>query len=504
MMFNFVRISVRLAGAGSLIIVFVLLQAITASAADQDIFDIYTLEVEGEIYGYVTGDFDGDNLNDIALIYLPLRELYTRYLGLYLNKGANGFRSRADHLIPLDGSIAQIDAGDIDADGTDEILVIDGDGVDVFRFQAGSGLVGPTTLIEERTIYTIPRFHGILSQPFILDIVARPGPEIIVPVPDGFAVYARMGSGRYSLLSRLDAPLFGMHDGKSFKDMSRHIPARISFTMPAVSAVDGNGDGATDLYFLWDQRIYCFFQNDSGGFAREPDIDLVFFGNIPSDYMESYLLDCNGDGRMDVAVSCTSGGLTSTETRLRLFLADGTGHLADTQTTEIRLSDSHCNLLVNDYNYDGHPELVVSALEMGVIAASKMFLLKKADMHLLIYPVLDQVPENQPSKRLDYEFRFNFDDPNPTGEVSINWEQDYNDDSLLDAVLSDGAGRLLFFWGEPDDYLSKKPDLEVRLDHPSSVTPVRLNNGPHSDLIVEHSLEGRLDRLTVLMNRLNR
>ncbi|HDL03938.1 MAG TPA: hypothetical protein ENH25_07380, partial [candidate division Zixibacteria bacterium] len=69
-----------------------------AGAADQDLFDIYTLEVEGDIYDYVTADFDGDRYTDIIVIYSPIDDFETRYIGLYLQKGSSGFRTIADYL----------------------------------------------------------------------------------------------------------------------------------------------------------------------------------------------------------------------------------------------------------------------------------------------------------------------------------------------------------------------------------------------------------------------
>ena len=220
--------------------------------------------------------------------------------------------------------------------------------------------------------------------------------------------------------------------------------------------------------------------------------------------MQSQLVDCNGDKRPDVAVSLTAGGVTNTETTLRYYLADSNGKIGMTESQEVNLSDSHCNLMVTDFNRDGLPEIVVPAVEMGAIAASKMFLLKKTDLHLLIYPIRNGLPITEPAKRFEYEFRFDFENPNPTGEISINWAADYNDNSLLDAVFSDGNGRLLFFWGNESDFLSRRPDLEITLDHPSAVYPIQLNSGSLSDLIVEHNLTGRFDRLTVLKNRNNK
>ena len=138
---------------------------------------------------------------------------------------------------------------------------------------------------------------------------------------------------------------------------------------------------------------------------------------------------------------------------------------------------------------------------MGTFAATKIFLTKKTDMHLLIYTMNANHISNEPNKRLRYEFKFNFADMNPVSEVSFNWLGNYNSDRLLDAVFCDGNGRVLFYWGHQTEYLSKSPDLEIPLDHPSQVFPVNLNDDNFSDLIIEHNLGGRYDRLSLLINK---
>ena len=122
----------------------------------------------------------------------------------------------------------------------------------------------------------------------------------------------------------------------------------------------------------------------------------------------------------------------------------------------------------------------------------------------MIYPFKSGMPVKEPDKRRNYEFRFNLDDPQPTGEVTVDWSADYNGDRYKDLVFSSGKGELKFYWGKDKDYLSKKADLEISLDHPSEIYPIHLNHGEFFDIIVRHNLSGKLDRLTVLKNKNNK
>ena len=486
-----------------IICLMILCLALESKAADQDIFSIYPLEVEGEIHGYVSADINGNHLSDIVIVYSPADDHSTRYAGLFLQIDKAGFNLRPDYLIRLPQTAVQIDAGDVDDDGIDEILLVDADGVVVMNYNSGIGLSQPVRLIRRETIYSLPIFQGIINEPFLFEINSSSGPEIIIPTPKGYAIFERGDEGSYGILNQLEAAINCQRQGKGLKEFAGQISPVFTVGLARVNTGDCNLDGRKDLYFLWDKKACCFIQDNTGNYSQTPDVELNFFNDDPSGYTQSWLGDFNNDGRPDIAVSHTSGGMTNAETYLRFYLCNSDGRPGSSFNKEIRLSDSHCNLMINDYNRDNRPELIVPALELGSIAATKMFLLKKADLHLLIYSVAGGLPVDEPTARKKFEFRFNFDHPQPTREVAVNWEKDINGDNLLDMVYSDGNGHLRFYWGNVDDFLSKKPDLEISLDHPEKIMSVQLNSGTRSDLIIEHNLTGKVDRLTVLKNRGN-
>ncbi len=481
----------------------IFLPAAVVHAADQDMFSVYNLEVEGHILGFMTGEFNNDGLTDLVIIYSPHSDQYIRHLGLYLQKSPGNFRPRSDYLITLANSAVQIDAGDIDNDNMDEILIIDQDGVSVIKYSEASGLSQPSRLIEIETVYTTPFMRGIVTEPFIHDITERLGNELVVPALDGFAIYEFDGNGSPKQLKTLAAPLACHFPREEANPFTANESREIHLILPGLHIIDGNLDGKKDIYFLWENRVCCFFQDNNGSFADSPN----FFHQSAVDYqtgfMQSRLTDLNGDRYPDLLALSTSGGLTGTETRVRLYLSDNKGLINSEYTDEINLSDSYSNLIVNDFNADDNSEIIVPSIEMGAFAATKILLTKKSDLHLLIYSIDEGHLRNEPKKRIKYEFKFNFADINPAGEVSIDWAGNYNSDMLLDAVFCDGNGQILFFWGNGTEYLSKSADLEIPMDHPSEVHPIHLNRGRNSDLIVEHNLGGRYDRISVLINKNN-
>lgn len=473
-------------------------------AADQDVFAVYTLEVEGEIYGYVCGDISGDTYADIIVVYSPADDPDTRYAGLYLQGQTSGFNLRPDYLTRLPQNAAQIDIGDIDGDGVMEVLLIDADGVNVLAYSQSAGFSKPIRLIRQKTIFNVPFFRGIIVEPFLVEINDSPSPEIVLPTARGYVIFERGEADRYDILNQLSVSLLTHNDEKYLTDFSRTRRAAFQVSLATVHVGDCNLDGRKDLYFLWDNQVACFIQDNTGNFPQTPDAALVLQPGRADGYVQSWLADFNGDRRLDIAVSHTSGGITNTETSVRIYLCNPDGLLEEKVSRELRLSDSHCNLMVDDFDRDGRPELAIPAVELGAIAATKMFLMKGADLHLLIYPIVGGFPDDEPSSRRKLEFRFNFDDPHPTREVAVDWTADYNGDNLLDLAFTDGNGHVKFYWGQSQDYLSKKPDVEISLEHPAIVRPVALNSGVMSDAVIEHNLTGKFDRLTVLKNRNNK
>jgi hypothetical protein len=474
------------------------------NAADQDFFDIYNLEIEGEIYGYLTGEFDDDDLTDIAIIYSPADDINTRYIALYIQKELTGFNKRADYLTELPAMAAMVNATDINDDGRAEILFIDSDGIRYFGFKPGVGFAAPTRLIRYETVFAFPLFHGIITNRFVFDITDSPGPEIILPAPRGYAVFERGEDGNYQILNQLSVAITCRNRARSVGDFSARRSSDMTVSFASISVLDGNLDGHNDIYFLWDRKLCCFFQDSTGNFSQAPDMSITFFPSYTNGYFESQLVDYNNDRRPDVVVSCTSGGISNSETKVRFHVADANGRISAAYIREISLSDSHCNMMVSDYDGDNIPELVIPAIELGSMAATKILLMKKADLNILIYPIRSGMPVMEPEKRRNYEFRINLDDAQPTDEVAVDWSADYNGDRYKDLVFSSGKDELKFYWGEQKEYLSKKADLEIPMDHPSEIFPIRLNHGRYSDVIIKHNLGGRTDRLTVLRNKNNK
>ena len=471
-------------------------------AADQDQFDIYTLEIEGNIYGYLTGDFNDDKAKDVAIVYTTSTDRDTRYLGLYLQKRGGGYHTQSDYLKILPIGFYQINAADINDDGRDEIVLIDGNGVLAIEFDPANGFGDPSRIIRTKTIFAMPLYHGVLTGTFIYELNDESGYEIIVPSDRGYLVYEKDDRGNYDIWANLDVPVFCSNSNKELKEFNHSQNFHVNINLPGIYVADGNLDKKPDLYFLWNRKLASFLQDSTGNFPQKPDVDFYFSPiDEKNHFCQSRLIDVNGDNRPDLMATSTSGGISNTETKVQCYISDGAGKIKTRSSKTITLSDSHCNLFVDDYNGDNVVDLVLPAIELGTVSTIQMLLMKSADLHLLIYPFIGGLPSEEPIKRAKYDFSFNFDEAMPTTEVYMEWSGDYNGDGVPDLVYLDGTGKILFYWGKKDSYLSNKFDVQISLDRISEVHPVNLNQNAFSDLIVTHSLSGNRDRITVLKNK---
>lgn len=489
---------------GCLIFFQIMFLGLSAFSADQDIFDIYSLEIDGVIYGFLIGDFDGNDKFDIAVIYSTFTDLETRYVGLFIHQENTGYAARPDYLTKFAATVAQVNTGDINNDGRDELVLISSDGVFAIQFSTGTGFSQPIPIVRQKTVYSCPFFFGIITDPFLFELNSNPGPEMLIPVASGYVIYEKTEGGDYSVLNQLQVPIAGLNSSRSIKEFGHKATSGFKIDLASILVTDGNLDERQDLYFLWDRKVCCFFQDETGNFSRTPDTRVDFYPLTTGGFIQSHLIDVNSDRRPDIVVSRTSGGITNTETKVRVYMSSSYGQIEPNFSKEITLSDSHCNLMLDDFNGDNIPDLALPAVELGAMAATKMFLFKKTDLHILIYPFKSGIPSDEPTKRLQYEFRFNFDDPQPTGEVAVDWSGDYNGDDLNDLAFCDGKGKINLFWGRDRDYLPKKSDIEISLDRASQIYPVHLNNGRYSDIIIEHRMTGKTNRLTVMKNKNNR
>ncbi|MCH9030977.1 MAG: VCBS repeat-containing protein [candidate division Zixibacteria bacterium] len=470
-------------------------------SADQTQFKVHEISVEGWTLGVLHGDFNGDRLGDVAIIYFPTLGAHDRrYLAFFLQNKTSVFSASPSGLLELPATATQFQAVDLDGDGVFEILFVDNNGVQVVRFDTGSQTPKSRRLIRKNTIYSAGVFRGAIVENLAHDLSGSPGLEIIIPTSDGAAIFEKSDDGKYQLLNEISLTEVGARSSVDLSIFSDRSARSYVLEIPRSVVSDAGLDGRADIYFLSSRRSSLYVQDESGAFPRSADNTTIFTPFTSNEVCRSYLKDCNGDNRLDLVNLRQRGGISAKETKVDFYLANSAGFFSAVPTKTLTISQAHCGIELTDIDGDRIPELALPTIELGTMSAIKMMMQKKGSAYLLIYPLVAGVPQENLMVRKKLDFRLDYDSPRPDQEVTINWSADFNADGRKDLVYSDGAGSLKIFYGQSKGYITDEPNLEIEVEDAFRLSNTELNGDGRDDLIVESVNAGKANTVTVLLS----
>lgn len=462
-------------------------------AADDDIFIQQEITVSGEILACRSADFNGDSLADIAMVVAE--STGDRILSIYLQRTSRRFPPTSSQRIVISPTVNMIQTLDIDKNGKADIFVVDRRGVWRYHFEGDAFNDKAQHVIKKQTLFAAGIQGPIFDEKFLLDVGGTT--SAFVPVPDGFELYAYR-QGKFSLTSlipfthvitREKAPV------KSF--VSR--PTVFEMSLPRIRISDYNRDDLPDIYLLWPTQLEIFPQNMQGRYNKESHIKFKFGKYTRDNLSQAELVDFDRDGLLDL-ISCHSlGGLSDARTEIRFFGASQIINNDRIERQTINLTDICGNMMVGDFDGTDGVELVLPAIELGILTTVKNMISKKTDFHFLIYPI-DNLgrPSKEPLHRRKVTCRLDFEHTDPTGEFLFNWKGDYNNDGKLDLVTSDG-NQMMFYFGSAEDYIEKKAGLVLDIAGVESLISTQLNNDEYSDLIAIHEPSAGSQKITILV-----
>ena len=335
----------------------------------------------------VTGDWNGDQKLDLALISIP-----SSGVQILLGDGLGAFRSGASIAVGSATMNTQhILTFDSNRDGKADLLVAAGGTLTLFL---GDGQAG---FLTRRTIYTASMGHNLRALAVgdydgdgapdvaLTDAVAGDGTGDVVLLLNG-------GNDSYASPTTIDtgAPaqalaiadftgdarsdlLVGIRDTRLRLWRNDGGQARTPLDVPlsgcsgsVAAPADLNGDGRLDLVLLCDAAVRPLLNQGTGLFTAQADLP------APTPAPTLAIVDLNGDGRLDVVAGRGDAGGDS---QVVGFLGDGAGGFAAAQQiaryTAMMLNTGHA-LRTGDWDGDG--KIDVLALSIAASPSCRMLL----------------------------------------------------------------------------------------------------------------------------------
>ncbi|WP_367345253.1 FG-GAP repeat domain-containing protein [Stenotrophomonas bentonitica] len=287
-------------------------------------------------------DADGDGDLDVAV---AVENGANR---LYLNDGTGKLSHSPDVFGSITGDHEHVRVADFDRDGHPDVLFIAED-TEQHQLYFGDGKGGFRRASEH--LPATSQANGVA----VGDVNGDGLPDIVI----GNTTEGKTGVAQPFLW--LNDPARPGH----FIDATRsHLPS-IDVQAQGIALADLDGDGDLDMAIASQDPVNRLLLNDGKG--RFSDATDRLGRQIPTETREVHALDANGDGRLDlVFFNLTSNNREwDKDPQTRLFINQGNARFKD--ETAARLPThrfSSWGGSVVDFNQDGHPDLVVSAIEV--------------------------------------------------------------------------------------------------------------------------------------------
>ncbi len=162
----------------------------------------------------------------------------------------------------------------------------------------------------------------------------------------------------------------------------------------SIKLVDLDGDGALDMVVgneVPPNRIY--FNDGKGNFSEREG---AFTETVPLHTREALSFDANGDGLPDILFAnlTSNGGKWERDPRARLFINQGNGVFKDETNSRIpeHKFSTYAAAYV-DFNRDGHPDIILSAIEIPPFKEMQVQALRNDGTGKFTFVTKDVIPE---------------------------------------------------------------------------------------------------------------
>jgi len=423
----------------------------TDAAAQPAAFAVQTIPTEGRVVAAAIADFDGDGRAELlSIVSRGVGPEESRELQMRAIDAAGRVAEKPGWSAPVPSGAAGYDVADVDGRPGLELLFLERDGVSILSRAGGATSWRRARVPSPPTVAVRPDERGI-------DRIRLARPELgagrlLVPglgdawlLDAGGAVLAHLAVGGRAnyLVPTRPGPEIGESE------------LELYFDVPTLEVADIDGDGRSDVVAATRHALRIFRQRDDGTFPTDPDRELLFRLMSLEDQVRnsgsvrSELADLDRDGRADLLVSQTSGGLLRAKNRTRIHLnRGGTFDLAHPDREYVREGGVAADELL-DLDGDGRPDWLRVFAPFGLLEIAQLFLQRSVDLEVAIHRSDGHGGfEKEPWLSRSLTFAFDFETLRPRGFAGSLLE-DWNRDGHRDWLSSAGGSAVEVWLGGP-------------------------------------------------------
>jgi len=331
---------------------------------------------------------------------------------------------------------------------------------------AGRRAETPVQLLRERSVVGVPEEEDLVRWDFVRRISADPRDPVTLILPTGGALdlYQRDAAGALKRVSRIDLESFAYYDAESlvYKQGrrggggNRPFSLRVTTVLPALTFVEQNGDGRTDLVATYQDRVSVYFRRPDGTFTATAGVSRWLAFLTPDEQaardveMSLDVVDVDDDGLADLCANKVGGGLTNLRSETRLYLGRPGGGFAPTASQTWKEGGFSTLVSFVDVDGDGRTEMLHPYVEVSVLGMSRMLLSQKLGIELRIRRrgVGGAPFQADAAQTLDMTFGLDYSTGGALRGASPIFGQDFDGDGRRDALITTGAEQMSLLRGQ--------------------------------------------------------